>query len=93
MDPNLMALVHRLTEGLRLDEVDGEVFAIRLEREWRTRRRLAWDLFGGVGHLMEEEIAAQREDLQAMLDWFAEREMWEYCGPCRDMLTRLWERP
>lgn len=91
MDPHLASLVNRLTHDLVDCDTDGDLFRLRLEREWRARLGLAHELFGQEPELLVEELSHQLRDLWAIETWLADGERWELCAGVRDMRARLVE--
>lgn len=91
MDPHLASLVNRLTYDLVDDNIDGDLFRLRLEREWRARLGLARELFGQEPELLVEELDHQLRDLWAIETWLADGERWELCAGVRDMRARIVE--
>lgn len=89
MDPHLEALARRLEDGLSWGPVDGDLFRLRLEREWRQRLALARELFGLEPGLLREELEYQLQDLWLLESRWAGAERWEWCAGVRDLRFRL----
>ena len=89
MDPHLEALARRLERGLVDSKLDGDLFRLRLEREWRPRIGLANELFGLEPALLREELEHQLRDLWALESRFADGERWELCAGVRDLRLRV----
>lgn len=89
MDPHLEALARRLEDGLSWGPVDGDLFRLRLEREWAPRLALARELFGTEPALLREELEHQLQDLWRLECRWADSERWEWCAGVRDLRLRL----
>lgn len=71
------------------DTADLDLFEVRLDEEWRARRKESFELFEERPDLMRIELESDLALFEALLDVLARLELWEFCALLRDRLG-LW---
>lgn len=85
---DLDRLRRELCSGLdSKDRADLDLFEIRLDGEWRARRKSSFELFEERPDLMRIELESDLALFEALLDTLAWLELWEFCALLRDRLV------